>query len=361
MLEKIAFSCFALAISIAMLTGCAGKDGVAGPAGADANGTCTQCHNHNTLIAAKQNQWELSAHNQGTAFEEERKRQSCARCHNGQGYVSFVTGETLFQTYSTTKYPSDTLVNADSAKLVITADSVMNGTKVNCYTCHKIHSTYSESDYTLTNINPVKIFYDSSKTMDFGKGNLCASCHQGRSTPPALTGTVNVTNRFGQHHGPQANMLQGINGWEGGDVSVIKESSSHKTVVKDGCVQCHASQENGKDHTWEPVIKTCNSATCHANTFKSLDVRMTGKTQVDSVQTKMSALIAQVRDTLIGRNIIKLDATVAIGIAMVPGSGGTSFSAEVAGLCYNYLMVVEDGSRGFIIASMPTICYEVDY
>src|SRR5690606_24509754 len=89
----------------------------------------------------------------------------------------------------------------------------------NCYTCHQIHRTYTEADWALTQDQPVTLWV-GGQTLDFGKGNLCISCHQARSYSPALPdpatgGTVNITNsRYGPHHGPQGLMLPGIGGYE---------------------------------------------------------------------------------------------------------------------------------------------------
>ena len=108
-----------------------GADGVDGEDGADGNATCGQCHDFSENVNAKMAQYGNSQHGKGiTAFEADRT--ACAPCHSSQGY-------------------KEVIVTGAQA----TAAAISNPTQPNCYTCHKIHETYSVNDWALRQTEPV--------------------------------------------------------------------------------------------------------------------------------------------------------------------------------------------------------------
>src|SRR5574340_111651 len=75
-----------LPAGIIMTTSC---EGPMGPQGADANQSCTECHNNSASLEAKQAQWEESVHAKGenAAYGN---RTGCVQCHTSQGFLEAV-------------------------------------------------------------------------------------------------------------------------------------------------------------------------------------------------------------------------------------------------------------------------------
>ena len=183
----------------------------------DATASCKECHNSTTKIFAAEIQWGNSVHATGGNFE--RNSADCAPCHTNEGFNLVVEDQEVPETVS-------------------------NPTPVSCYTCHFIHTSYDASDLALKTTDAVTSVIDDA-TIDMGKGNLCAHCHQPRdissSVSPALTATstddVTISSsRFGPHHGPQSALLAGNSAFAMGAGGT---SHAHYTANADGCVTCH--------------------------------------------------------------------------------------------------------------------------
>ena len=173
-------------------------------------------------------------------------------------------------------------------------------------------------------------------TIDLGKGNLCASCHQPRwsyEIPQVGGGDVEITStRFGPHHGPQSTILTGLGGY-----GEFTGSSVHAGVL-DGCTTCHMADAYGKQaggHTMKmgyeyhdelsPNLAGCES--CHSD-IEDFDR--------NGLQTEVEALIDELKALL-----------VAEGLITETGSGITgTFTSEQAGALWNYKTVTEDRSLG---------------
>jgi mono/diheme cytochrome c family protein len=300
--------------------GIAGTNGTNGTDGTDGTTTCIECHSNNQMLYAMENQYSASMHATGPNFE--RNSGDCATCHTSQGFLGKLDGSYDWE--------------AEDA-------SISNPVPPNCYTCHEIHSTYTAADLQLTVTEAQVINNSGGQSHDFGKGNLCAACHQGRTlTPfPVENGEdIAVTSPYwGVHHGTQANTSAGLGLFEVGSGLV---NSAHTTMVTDACVTCHMSDAYGTQaggHTmWmgyeyhgSTVINTpsCNTAGCHEG--EEIEQITT------EFQAEISGLLAELK--------VKLDAsgiTVEGSDSPVPGT----YSANVAGACINYKAISEDKSKG---------------
>ena len=320
---------FAAAFALA-LSGCEGDQGPVGPVGPEGpqgpmgeNGAqnCVDCHGNNQLITAKMFQWEHSVHATGGHFE--RNRTSCAICHTSQGFIERLeTGEEM------------------------TAEDIADPLPINCYTCHKIHQTYTEADWELTQTEPVTLWV-TGETLDLGKANLCISCHQSRRYSPSLPdpgtgGTVEITNfRYGPHHGPQGEMLPGIGGYEVPG-SVAYENTAHTALlannVRHACVACHMAAAEGVasgGHTFHVVDEdgAINEAAC-------MECHTDGDALEDLVadrQMQIETRLEELRQLLIARGKLDPDNDRAIT--------GT-YEGHEAGALFNYRFVQEDRSLG---------------
>jgi hypothetical protein len=220
----------------------------------------------------------------------------------------------------------------------IIAEDIDNPTPQNCRTCHQIHTNYDNTDFALTTEAPVRIRL-SGEVVDFGKGNLCAMCHQPRIMEPMPTvggGDVEITSsHWGPHHGTQAAILGGTGGYEvTGSVPYIKQFV-HKTLIDDGCVTCHMATAFGDKAGGHTMKMTYDSDTpntagcvfCHAD-IETFDL--------NGVQTEIASLLDELKTLLIANNVID-DSDHA-----VPGT----VPSDEAGSLMNYLLILEDGSLG---------------
>ncbi len=320
--RKIIFIVAVLVVAAFVLAACAGPAGSVGPAGpagpvgpqgpagvapAAADLTCTQCHNDTDLIPSKVDQWSLSLHGTGEAFQGEGYNKSCAGCHSGGGFSTMVAAG-------------------------LTPDKVTDGdthpSKQDCRACHQIHTTYTSADYALETVKPVAMFATST-TFDGGNGNLCANCHQARRLiPAAADGLVDVNARYGPHHGPQSDMLLGV----GGAGSVTGTPSPHYSTVKDTCVACHMNG-SGPDanHTFTPEVGSC--VACHAD---ATDFNMNG------AQTELDAKLETLKADLTTAGLLDSEGAIIAG----------KYPEAQAIALWNYIyIVVEDKSNG--VHNMP--------
>jgi hypothetical protein len=313
----------AVVASLIVVSACT-KEGPAGPAGADGedgidgkdgNATCGVCHDNSEAVEIKIAQWGKSTHAiGGTNFENAT---GCAPCHTSQGFKE--------------------VVNTANTSV---AAAIEDPSNINCYTCHKIHDTYSTSDWDLRKTEQ-QTFWLTGTTYDFGKANTCAQCHQPRISyqvpdinNPTGTYTVGST-RFGPHHGPQSSLIAGVAIYA---VGTGLNNSTHSTIT-DACVTCHMASAvgfNSGGHTFkvldeEEGLNVAGCQECHPDA-EAEDL-------VAEFQPEIQALLDELG--------VKLEAA---GIYNPAGTSGTAVKGDytnaVAGAYWNFITVVEDRSLG---------------
>lgn len=301
--------------------GPAGKDGVDGEDGidgTDGTATCIQCHDDSQVKFAITNQWEHSTHATGGNFE--RNSGECAICHTSQGFLGYnVSGS----------YDPE----ADGAM-------ISNPNPPNCYTCHQIHSTFETSDWAFTVTEPAMLRNTGGQTFDFGSGNLCANCHQGRTVDPWPTpggdDIVVTSSRYGVHHGPQANTLTGL-GLEGFGAN---NNHPHKNITN-ACVACHMAEPYGVQsggHTMymgyeyhgSVELNLAGCVACHSDEESLLE-------NTEELQIEVQGLLDELKALLDAAGI-----TAEGSDSSIPGT----YSADVAAACLNYKAITEDRSLG---------------
>lgn len=297
----------ALAGLIAALLFMFGCEGDEGPAGPEGTASCVECHNDDTQIAAISSQWDNSIHATGGNFE--RNSSSCSMCHTSEGFVAYLdTGE---------------------------GGTPENPSAIGCFTCHMPHTNH---DFSLRTADPVELTLGG--TFDQGDGNLCANCHQGRTPDPEIpeSGTITITStRFGVHHGPQANILNGSGAYV--FAGATYRSSGHANAVTNGCPTCHMAPPYGAQaggHTWNmtymyhghetDLVGGCE--TCHP----SIDDFSYGDVQAD-----IQVLLATLSDVLINDVGIMNESEESVE---------GEWPVAEAGAFLNYKMILEDRSLG---------------
>lgn len=300
-----------------------GEDGINGTNGTDGTAVCGVCHNFSEDLTAKVAQYNKSMHAMGTTSFE-GNRTSCAPCHTSKGFREVIANDT-----------TETLA------------PISNPTQPNCYTCHNIHQTYTDTDWALATTDPVTFRFNAGNPglqFDGGNGNLCVNCHQSRTINPYpdinnLTGTVTVGNfRYGPHYGPQSQILSGQAGFNVG----ITGSTSHKHYewIENTCTDCHMAEPFGQlagGHNMSVYIEEEESynwagcTSCH-------DDEDALATNTEELMTEVTDLEAQLWTLLVNEGIADANN---YGYA-VPGT----YSNLVAGTFLNWKFVHHDRSKG---------------
>ncbi len=143
------------------------------------NGVCDACHN-TAGTHTKGLQEQSAKHLTGTTFEEITgpSRQACARCHSGEGYVTFLKNPTNMAAW----------VNEESY--------------IGCSTCHDPHDDKNFAQLRIVG-KPVELPFEAK---DVGLSATCFECHNGRTkAADAIRGSF-------PHYGANSEMLSDTGG-----------------------------------------------------------------------------------------------------------------------------------------------------
>ena len=266
------------------------------------DGDCTACHSEEATISGAELAWSNSVHGTGAAYVRGTNA-SCAGCHSGGAFSAMV---------------------ADGLRPDQVEEGDPNPTRQDCRTCHNIHATYTEADWSLETTDPVDLYAFEGVTFDGVAGNLCANCHQPRRQMVAEDGIVNVSStHWGPHHGPQSAVMLGV----GGAGEVEGEASEHYDWVENTCVTCHVDNYN---HSFLPSVNSCLECHDEAEDF-----------DIGGLQTQVGELVAELQEGLVAKGM--LDGDEEHGFHPVVGE----YSEAAAAALWNYIfLVIEDGSHG---------------
>lgn len=286
-------------------------------------GDCGQCHGAMTHHV-KNGEWNNSMHAITTRDAAGAGREACVGCHTGSGFVDKIKGAKTVNTDYTT---------------------------INCQTCHEPHGQPSTNAHQVRSLSPVTLA-DGTTVSSGGTGLLCMNCHQSRQNAETYAATTAGSARFGPHHGTQADMLTGTNGFSYGQKI---PSSAHGDVVEDSCVTCHMQTVDATDaalsqmggHTFKPswndgtnprrdLVAACQN--CHGQDVTSFDFALMdydGDGVIEGVQTEVQHLLDKLALRLppVGqpKDSLTIDAT------------WTRAQLEAS---YNWQFVKNDGSLG---------------
>jgi cytochrome c1 len=296
---------------------------IALPAG---SGSCNQCHDAPTHHV-KGTEWKSSMHAVTTADATGTGRETCVGCHTDNGFIGRIEG---------------------AAKVDTTYGAI------NCQTCHEPHgqTAPSAAPHLIRAMASVKLA-DGTNVTNAGEGTLCMNCHQSRQNAQVYAATTPGSAHFGPHEGPQADMLQGVNGFTYGKQI---PTSAHAFVVKDTCVACHMQTVATTDpgflqvggHTFKPSATLAGTNTqesltgacqnCHGPEITNFDFPLfdyNNDGSIEGVQTEVQHLLDQLSALLPPNGNAKTSLTI--------DSTWTRPQLEAA---YNWLFVNNDGSHG---------------
>lgn len=284
-------------------------------------GDCNQCHDDATHHPYG-TEWLNSVHAVATTIPAGKSQ--CVICHTADGFIARLAGATNS--------------NLDTAY-----------SPINCQTCHEPHGETipTNNPHLLRTLASVTL-QDGTVVTNAGEGLLCMECHQSRGQ--ASSYTSNRTSPMA----PQADMLEGANGFTYGQVI----ASSDHASLSNTCVACHMQIIASTDpaflyagsHTFamswagtatnapEEMVAACQ--TCHGSTLTSFDFpveNFDGYSINQGVQSQVQSLLNQLAMLLPGG---------AANVAKNSISPSASWTAPQLEAAYNYLFVQDDGSLG---------------
>ena len=172
-----------------------------------------------------------------TALEETAA--GCSKCHTNSGFISWDTNGPAGQTSST-----------DYVAMANTSITVAGGAAVeDPLTCMACHTPHVDSwVMALRDVRPVKLpsgmftsGYTSANVFDGGNGNLCANCHQDRTSPDSLMnkllGKVSLAN-------PSTNNNLPPNATSTNTAGVASTGTSTDLYITAGRVEHHGVQSD---------------------------------------------------------------------------------------------------------------------
>lgn len=288
-------------------------------------GDCAQCHSEGTHHI-KPDEWVNSRH----AITVREESSSCTGCHGGKGFVDRMNG--LPQSEWRTEYSA-----------------------ITCATCHDPHD--ATNPHQVRGKGSVTLL-DTSRpggatvVTNGGNGMVCMNCHMSRRDAVTyVEGTG--SSHFGPHHGPQTDMLMGVNAITYDETI---PSTAHYKVVADTCATCHMQPTLPTDatflkaggHTFAPswdggtpddpsddvdLVGACMQ--CHGPiaSFDFPRQDYNGDGVIEGVQTEVEHLLHDLAMMLppIGQPTVEITA---------------AYTKQQLKAVYNYLFVEEDGSKG---------------
>ncbi len=284
------------------------------------SGNCGQCHDAPSHHI-KNAEWNNSRHAVTTRDPSGPGREACVGCHTTPGFI----GE------------------ADP-----NAPAMTNYVAINCIACHDAHD--ASIPHQLRAWNPPTL-KDGTVVTNAGTGGLCMQCHHARQNAAVYAATAKGSTYFGPHEGPQADMIEGVNGFTYGQAI---PSSAHRTAVTNVCVTCHMQTIATGDpsflqaggHTFKvgwsnatnsvDLVAACQN--CHGPQLTQFDFPLqdyNGDGVVEGVQTEVQHLLDKLASLLPPVGQAKSDIAI--------DSTWTRPQLEAA---YNYRFVQKDGSRG---------------
>lgn len=349
-----------LFIWIFTLAGCEGPEGPKGDSdtiyvnqyplnleGFAPNIKCADCHNPDVdttyYLWARRYQWQNSLHAYGGDLE--RNGPDCAGCHTTEGFIHRWKNNWASQQVPAQQNPSPP----------------------GCFACHSPHS---RANFSLRDVVPVTLTSGitgvNDATFDFGKGNLCAQCHQPRTVSPkpdptktAPTDTIRITSsRWYPHYGVQAQMLMGTGGFE--FIGYTYRQSNHQsnqTLLEEGCTECHMASQvyppdlgsgRGGGHTMKIryssdesesdtlfALAGCNQSGCHGTGGFTKATILAAERAIDDSLHVLETLLRQ-RGWLTASGTVNASSSNPLRIS----------PAYKAGAMYNFFFIEHDASRG---------------
>lgn len=286
------------------------------------SGDCNQCHDAPTHHV-KGTEWYGSLHAVTTRDPSGPGREGCVICHTSRGFIARIGGGATNTAYAA----------------------------IGCQTCHEPHglTTPTNNPHLLRTLTSVTL-RDGTTVTNVGEALLCMNCHQSRQNATNYVETAAASAYFGPHHGPQADMLMGVNAVTYGQTI---PSSAHRDAVTNGCVTCHMQATATTDaaflkaggHTFSmsgsnggtniDMVAACQQCHGEITDFDFPREDYDGDGIIEGVQTEVQHLLDKLGTMLPPAGVAKLTINIT-----------TNWTRQQLRAGYNYLFVQSDGSLG---------------
>lgn len=219
--------------------------------------SCNVCHDKNDVldVAARIiEEWAVDGPEANGTFHADTPRTyqngvsnvnrnggvACVSCHTTRGFIDIqVKGEGPYN--NTDAAHADTLYRNTTLK-----DALRREHGISCEACHG-----AQGDGT---------FRAGPNPLRFAKADLCGKCHNNQTVVFADFAADGEVVRH-----PQREMIAGTAG-EPVPGAAAYGNSAHSSPVffPDNCATCHYDKARGGDHSFKPVVATCNAVGCHS-------------------------------------------------------------------------------------------------
>jgi hypothetical protein len=199
---------------------------------------CAYCHDSGTHYVIPE-QWDHSGedafefdgrgfeggHAKGAYVQSAGTRSGCSPCHSGMGFIEWVKEGRPTDEFGS---PAGTTILPEA-------------TNISCAVCHDPHDATDEHQLRIAS---TQLGDGTPVTFEkYGTGALCMQCHRSRRQASTYADDPdNASSHYGAHHGPEADLLLGVNAPNYG---IEFPSSPHAVAVLPGedhtnaCVNCH--------------------------------------------------------------------------------------------------------------------------
>jgi hypothetical protein len=304
--------------------------------------TCWVCHGEEPKYPVKgvRSQYSTSGHKNLGNYAYSNGG-GCQQCHTNEGFIQFAkTGK------------------------VDDKGFIANPSEIGCFTCHSPHE---RGNFSLRKNDSVTLANGVAFSKE--KGNLCANCHRARRTPKDEVRERNIpSDSWGAHHGPQADMLLGTNGYEFPGRTYSK--SAHALLPQANCVTCHMTLPAGRyslspaigGHSFniggevheEHKLNNAGCMSCHkemkaapgGKVFASLVVAdYDGDGKIENLQEEVQGLYEKLINSK-GTGLLQTMKNPPYDAQGKFKDSKSKYPNDVVAALYNYKFVQEDRSRG---------------
>lgn len=341
---------------------CHGPNSSAAHANNNDNGTrvslssdvCATCHGEPARHGRFQ-QWQQSGHGSYSLAVRYFDRESCARCHAGQGYLKWLP-----------QLQGGDFGEITEESITWTADEAHPVTCAVCHDSHKAGDSSGEPNTaTVRVVDDTPMLPAGFAAKGVGRGALCMTCHNTRNGKHDDTNT-DALDDLAPHTSAQTDVLMGENAY-----FVTTGKRAAHSYIRDTCTNCHMVQTDppadlsynlgGTNHTFEAKMDMCTN--CHGD-FDGGDIKVAMEAQLNDLQDKIEeALKAEIdaQITAVGSVVllvsdnITMDDSAKVGDIVLTGyHGHMAMDITYDGTPYEDLQLASDtkvGTEGNILSS----------
>ena len=245
---------------------------------------CGSCHGEPPRHGRFQ-QWQQSAHADFQLAIDRSNSASCARCHTGQGFLTWIDQGDLTKQIQGEKGNA----NIDELKAMgISRDTAQPQT---CAVCHDPHlqgkTSGKPNTATVRFQGNTMLLPSGYQALNVGRGAICITCHNTRN------GSHNDANPPPSYSAPhtsaQGDVLMGENAY------FVTRGRSPHSFIKDTCATCHMEltlpppefsyEGSGTNHTFKASLNVCSS--CHSDRLDAAAFKQSHEEHIEQLAGAM--------------------------------------------------------------------------